>query len=177
MNVRLAEMKDVNVIAEVHVQSWKTTYKGIVSDSYLSSLRVEDRKEMWNRVLSTKNHPTVVIVIEEDGEVFGFAAVGKEGTGKFAGIDGELYAIYLFETHQRKGGGKQLVAKAARVLKKQGYQSMLVWVLEDNPYKRFYHEVLQGVYLESENIEIAGEEFQESAYAWCNLGQLISNCK
>ncbi|MEB1809435.1 MAG: GNAT family N-acetyltransferase [Bacillaceae bacterium] len=174
MNVRLALLKDVQVIADIHVASWKTTYKGIVSEEYLDSLKVEDRQEMWKRVLSTENHPTTVFVIEEEDTVFGFAAVGKERTGKFPEIDGELYAIYLYENAQRKGGGKQLVAKAAEVLKEKGYHGLLVWVLDDNPAKRFYEEALNGEFLESEDIEIGGQSFKEAAYGWYSLDQFIS---
>ncbi|MFV8829304.1 N-acetyltransferase family protein [Alkalihalobacterium sp. APHAB7] len=174
MNIRLAQFKDVQVIADIHVASWKTTYKGIVSEEYLDSLKVEDRQEMWKRVLSTENHPTTVLVIEEDDKVFGFAAVGKERTGNFPGIDGELFAIYLYENAQRKGGGKQLVGKAAEVLKDNGCQALVVWVLDDNPAKRFYEEALNGEFLVSEDIEIGGQSYKEAAYGWYSLDQLIS---
>ncbi|WP_216827801.1 GNAT family N-acetyltransferase [Alkalihalobacterium elongatum] len=116
-----SQIKDIEVIADIHVASWKTTYKGIVPKDYLASLKVEDRQKMWTRVLSTDSHPTTVLVIEEDDKIFGFAAVGKERTGKFKDIDGELYAIYLYENSQRKGGGKQLVGMAAEVLKEKGF--------------------------------------------------------
>jgi hypothetical protein len=38
MLLREATLKDVPVIARVHVDTWQTTYRGIVPDSYLAQL-------------------------------------------------------------------------------------------------------------------------------------------
>jgi hypothetical protein len=43
MRIRQATIDDVPGIAHVHVASWKSTYKGIISDEYLSKLSVESR--------------------------------------------------------------------------------------------------------------------------------------
>ncbi|MFC8561731.1 GNAT family N-acetyltransferase, partial [Peribacillus frigoritolerans] len=36
MKIRKAIEEDVDGIANVHINSWKTTYKGILPDQYLS---------------------------------------------------------------------------------------------------------------------------------------------
>ena len=36
--LRRANINDAAAIAKVHVDTWKSTYKGIVPDDYLSSL-------------------------------------------------------------------------------------------------------------------------------------------
>jgi hypothetical protein len=35
--IRKAKLEDASGIASVHIESWKTTYKGIVSANYLNA--------------------------------------------------------------------------------------------------------------------------------------------
>ncbi|PJN55835.1 hypothetical protein PAEVO_25570 [Paenibacillus sp. GM2FR] len=44
MHIRHANEQDAAGIANVHVNSWKTTYKGIVDDSFLENLSAADRR-------------------------------------------------------------------------------------------------------------------------------------
>lgn len=39
--IRQATAKDGRAIAEVHVDAWRSTYKGIVSDEFLENLSYE----------------------------------------------------------------------------------------------------------------------------------------
>ena len=161
MRIREAALVDADGIARVHVDSWKTTYKDIVPESYLQQLSYEQRTENWRRGIGK----SVLYVAEDDsGRIVGFATGGKERTGKYD-ADGELYAIYLLKEVQGQGIGKQLASRIAQNLQEQGFISMLVWVLEDNPSKKFY-ESLGGQLVDEMMIEIGGEEFKEIAYFW-----------
>jgi hypothetical protein len=44
-----AQLSDARAIAEVHVASWKTTYRGIVDDAFLDQLSVHDRESSGKR--------------------------------------------------------------------------------------------------------------------------------
>lgn len=46
MKIRLASLNDIEGIAKVHLESWKTTYKNIISDSYLSNITLKDELEI-----------------------------------------------------------------------------------------------------------------------------------
>ena len=50
--------------------------------------------------------------------------------------------------------------------------SMLVWVLKQNPARRFY-EALGGAQLRSKLIELGDASLEEIAYAWKDIHQLI----
>ncbi|HEY3313846.1 MAG TPA: GNAT family N-acetyltransferase [Bacillota bacterium] len=65
-------------------------------------------------------------------------------------------------------GGRRLVAAVVGELTAGGFRSMLVWVLADNPFRRFY-ESLGGTYLRSQKMEIGGARLNEVAYAWTDL--------
>jgi ribosomal protein S18 acetylase RimI-like enzyme len=152
---RKANLKDSTGLAYVHVHSWRTTYEGIVSHEYLQSLSIEEREQKWVQILSGSHHTYVCEV--DDGKIVGFVSFGKERSGEF---EGELYAIYLLEEYQGKGIGKELFGIAATGLKKQGYNSMWVWVLKENPSKHFYY-ALKPTLIKEEILTIGGESHQE----------------
>jgi GNAT superfamily N-acetyltransferase len=164
-NVRLATLKDAHAIALVHVESSRTTYKGIFSESLLARLSLEDRALLWNQTLA-KPEPQLVTLVGCDGSgsVVGFVCGGAERTGRL-GCDGELHAIYLLQAAQRQGLGTLLVRRFVRELQSLGFASMAVWVLARNPSRRFY-ETLGGKIIAGQQIERGGESFAEIAYGW-----------
>lgn len=52
MSIRQAAYDDYPVLAKVHVESWKTTYRGMIADAYLDQLTVESRLDRWKQLLS-----------------------------------------------------------------------------------------------------------------------------
>jgi L-amino acid N-acyltransferase YncA len=171
MQIRRATKEDALGIAKVHVESWKETYEGIISQSYLDSLKIEDRKPLWEKSLSeTADISPVFVAVNLDGEIVGFASFGKERTGKF-NADGELYAIYILKAYQRGKLGLRLLHEGLEELLEQNYTSMLVWVLEQNGSRMFY-ESLQPIKAGEEIDKIAGQEYVELAYVWNDLKSL-----
>ncbi|TYS88932.1 GNAT family N-acetyltransferase [Rossellomorea aquimaris] len=152
---RKANLQDSPGLAYVHVHSWRTTYKGIVSENYLQSLSIEEREQKWVQILSG-THNTYVCELD-DGKIIGFVSFGKERSGEY---EGELYAIYLLEEYQGKGIGKELLKIAATRLKEQGCNSMWIWVLKENPSKYFYY-AFNPTLIKEEVLTIGGESHQE----------------
>lgn len=170
--IRLARGDDARGIAEVHVASWKTTYRGIFPDSLLDGLSVDQREQQWKGILgSAESNSVTLVACDVPGGVVGFVSGGAERSGKL-GCDGELYAIYLFDRAQRQGLGTLLVQHLAREFRACGFGSMAVWVLAANPFRRFY-EALGGEFIAEQQIERGGESFTESAYGWGDLNALL----
>lgn len=165
MIVREARATDALAIAQVQVDSWRTTYAGILPADYLASLSYERQGEFWGRIVSTLRSTDTVYVAEAPaGRIVGFAHGGPERSG--AGIyKGELFAIYLLELYQRQGLGRQLTGSIANQLLQHGLSSMLVWVLAANPYRAFY-EALGGQQVYEKEITIGAARFTEVAYGW-----------
>lgn len=134
--IRQGRIGDEAGIANVHVESWKSTYKGLVPDSFLDSLSAEKRKAVWKKQLESNS----VFVAEENGQIVGFASYGKERTNKHSSYTGELYAMYLLSEHQRRGIGKALMHKIAQELVDQDIHTMLTWAFEENGACQFYEE-------------------------------------
>ena len=162
--IRPAVMEDAASIAHVHVESWRTTYAGIVPDAYLTSLDETLRARLWVEWLSTES---LVLVSELNGHVVGFAH-GGTNRQPVAGCDAELYSIYLLKDAQKKGIGTALLRAMAAALLERNFLSMAVWVLEQNRSRIFYEQT--GARLAtSKVIDVGGTKLMEVAYAWPDL--------
>jgi len=166
--IRPVTEADYAYVAKAHVDSWRTTYIGIVPDDYLDGLSYETSEVRWRRI-SAQNGPGYAMFVAEDenSHIIGFANGGRERSGD-VDYDGELYAIYLLESHQRQGIGQALFHRIVLHLVETGVHSMLIWVLADNPSCRFY-ESMGGVPVRVQEIEIGGKRLKEIAYGWVSL--------
>jgi GNAT superfamily N-acetyltransferase len=165
MHIRLAHPEDAAGLARVHVDTWRTAYRGIVPDAHLDSLSYEQREQRWrDNFAAAAPGVRTYVATEDERRIIGFAGGGPERGGDPA-YRGELYALYVLPSHQRLGIGRELVLTVARDLAGQGYASMLVWVLAQNPARKFY-EALGGQYLYEKPITIGGAELIEVAYGW-----------
>lgn len=172
MQIRLAQVADAAEIARVHVDTWRAAYRGIVPDAHLNSLTYEQREQRWRDNFAAAS-PGVFLYVatDDDSRAIGFAGGGPERGGDPT-YKGELYALYLLKSYQSQGIGRELTLTVARHLAQQGYSSMLVWVLAQNPSRKFY-EALGGKYLYEKPITIGGAELIEVAYGWPDLDTLI----
>ena len=177
VRIRAATRSDYSGVSRVHVSSWKTTYRGIISDAYLDNLTYESREAFWERELQSTNRITLVAELMEQSksksEIIGFVSGGENRSEEFRTLyDAELGAIYLLKQYQGRGIGKDLVKKFVHELQNRSFNAMMVWVLELNPFRRFY-ESLGGKYLGKQSIEIGLERFEKVAYGWMNLEELL----
>jgi len=162
--IRVATVQDAGAIARVHVESWQTTYAGIVPEAYLSSLDVVQRESSWQEWLGLD---VDVFVAEVEGEVVGFVGGGAI-RDPVEGFDAELYAIYLLREAQRRGIGMALLKRVAGSLMERGFGSMVAWVLEDNSSGWFYSRS-GGVRVASKEMEVGGVMLPVVAYGWKDL--------
>jgi len=167
--IRAATQDDAGSISQVHIESWRTTYRGIVPDQFLADLNAEERTVRWREVL--KSDPYIFIA-ERDGQVIGFISGGaiREPLEKH---DAELFAIYLLDEVQGKGIGTSLLMELAKRLDEGGFQSMAVWVLEANASRGFY-EKSGAVRVTAKEIEIGGVLLPVAAYAWPSLKAIVA---
>lgn len=173
MQIRHANEQDAAGIANVHVNSWKTTYKGIVDDSFLEKLSAADRIEGWRRKLANMPEDEQLLVIaDEFGQVYGFMSYGTEREQKISD-EGELYAIYLLKEIQGMGWGRELFARLKEFLQKKGYRSLLVWVLEGNSAEHFYKH-MGGQERRRKEIVIGGKTHTEVALQWSSIDRMGS---
>jgi len=147
-SIRTATQEDAPSITRVQIETWRTTYRGIVPDAYLAGLDAEQRTIRWREHLKS---PERILVAELGGEVVGF--ISKT---------------------QRMGIGTALLIELARRLVDDGFQKMAVWVLEANAALRFY-ERLGAVRVAGKEHQIGGALLPLAAYGWADLKAIIAS--
>lgn len=168
--IRIAHLEDAAGIARVHVDSSRTTYKGIFADEFLATLTYSRQEQSWQRILNDPAQMTFVAV-DEAGTIVGFVNGGPEREGDPV-YQGELYAMYLVQEAQRRGLGRSLVKELARALAERHFASMMLWVLASNPACRFY-EALGGQVIKQRQYQVGGASYDELAYGWKDLSLLL----
>lgn len=171
MRIREATVADAAAIGRISVDTWRSTYRGIVPDAHLDALDAGVRTASWERTL-IDGQSFVYVAEAPSGEVVGYICGGAERGGD-PQFTGELYAIYVLASAQGSGAGRRLTRTLAARLQQAGHNSMLVWVLADNPFRRFY-EALGAQYLRSQSFELGGAQLEEAAYGWPDLRALLS---
>ena len=122
-------MSDASGIARVHVDTWRTTYRGLVSDECLDKLSYDRSEQTVRRRIGEPGARSFTYVAEDEaGEIVGFA-IGGPNRERETAHEGELWAIYVAEAHQREGIGGALVRAVAQRLVQTGARAMVVWVL------------------------------------------------
>ncbi len=173
MIIRAAVPDDAPAIARVHVETWRAAYRGVVPDAHLAGLSVTERAAGWHSFLGDATGRRFACVARDDADgLIGFAAGGPErsGDGRYRG---ELYALYVLPSEQRRGVGRGLVRAVANRLVAADTRSMLLWVLEANPRARAFYEALGGSVVRRQPIEIGGATFIEVAYGWPDLEGIL----
>ena len=172
-NVRQAVPEDCTAIARVHVDSWKTAYRGIVPEDYLARLSYTDREATWSQAIG---NPQNIVLVAGDTKTTGNTVIGFVSGGANRTKDtiyaGELYAIYILKEYRGKGIGRNLVLSLVQRFVDCNINSMFVWVLTKNPYAKFYDK-LGGQQVGSQQIRIGGTSFEEIAYGWKDLSLLL----
>lgn len=182
--VRPATVADAEAIAKVHIASWRWAYRGIVPDAFLATMDLDARIASWRRQLTdriptyaaraTKQSkelaaaaiPFETFVAQSDSEIVGFVRCGTSRDDDHGEEVGEVYAIYLAQSAQGSGIGRNLFATATTHLRENGAQLMTVWVLTKNALGRRFYEAAGMVPDGMEQaLQIAGHELPEIRYA------------
>ena len=173
IRVRKAVLQDADGIAHVQIDTWRSTYAGIVPHEHLANLSFERGRRNWERILLDMKG-TILVAEDHPSHVLGFVNCGPARDSKE--FVGEIYAIYVVQNMQGKGVGQVLFLSAADDLVARGFDSMLVWVLAENPYRRFY-EKLGGKPTLSKETVVGGKVLKEIGYGWKDLYSLVGKFK
>lgn len=162
MNIRKAEPKDAYGIARVRVNSWRTTYRGIVPTDFL--LKLGSNAIEWSEKVrgALAKHEVKGYVATVEDEIVGFVLYGEERTRDYPDYPNEVYAIYILESHQRNGIGSLLLERAIGEMSNHG---LIIWALELNPYRTFY-ERREGQVIDAKERMFGEIALREIAYGW-----------
>lgn len=142
--IRAAVRADADAITDVQVASWRAGYAHVFPPSVLEADDFDTtRREFWTRWRFSPGHRLVVAIEPtEDGErVVGFSSFGpeRERARGFTGR-GELYAFYFHPDTWGSGAATALMQHTEERFRAEGFESAVLWVLDDNPRARRFYE-------------------------------------
>ena len=162
--IRPADVDDAPSIAKVHVDTWRTTYGGIIPQSYLDNLTVQNRSVGWVRLLERTAGLTTLVSENHDGRIVGFVSVGpiRHNEPRY---QAEISSLYVLKRFQKAQHGRRLFLAACDRMAKAGYKGLFLWVLANNPARGFY-ESMGGVQVSEARRSFAGKPLHEIGYGW-----------
>ncbi|MSP52517.1 MAG: N-acetyltransferase [Alphaproteobacteria bacterium] len=171
VRVRRADFNDAGAIGRVHIESWRSSYRGILPGEYLDGMSDVRHAAMWSDVLNKQPANRATFVADSNSEgIVGFADCAPERSG--IAQAGEITAIYLLPAWQRKGLGRGLVANAARHLAAHEFEHLVIRALRENPWRKFY-ETIGGTLAGERDIKFAGENLKEVNYVWNDIAEIL----
>jgi hypothetical protein len=136
--LREATQHDAAAIARLHADSWRSAYRGMLSDDYLDHRVYSERATLWQQRFSDRSEkPFFAILAEIDSDLAGFACVFPDQDPTYGAFLDNLHVV-----PQRTGhgmGGRLLAAVAERLLADEKRGGLYLWVIEQNARaRRFY---------------------------------------
>jgi GNAT superfamily N-acetyltransferase len=168
IRLRPAASADARAIARIHVETWQTTYPGMLPDQTLIDLTIDGKARSWRATLERPNPTGAVLLAEvpEEG-VVGFASAGHNRHPNLP-YAGEVETLYVLPDWQNQGIGRQLLTGCFEALRGQGFASAVVWVLAENP-ARFFYERMGGRRAGERDESLWGAVLHEVAYGWATI--------
>lgn len=112
--IRLPIPADARAIATLHIRSWQATYRGLLSDGYLSALDASIDRRVAFLAKAIEAGSQAIRVAELEGNLVGWSSFGSSRDEDAGAGDGELKAIYLDPQAWGQGIGTALWPCRAR---------------------------------------------------------------
>ncbi|MDR0788258.1 MAG: GNAT family N-acetyltransferase [Gemmatimonadota bacterium] len=127
---RLAEVEDAEAIASLHAESWRSSYRGVLCDAYLTGDVEADRQKVWRERLAHPRGTQYLLVAEKDQELLGFACAYLNEDQRWGTL---LDNLHVARNQHRGGIGSRLLAGVAVHSGLHAPASgMYLWVVESN---------------------------------------------
>ena len=165
---------DAAAVAHIHATSWKTTYRGILPDSYLDNQADDERAAYWQAALQDQRYAIVKLACVSEKFV-GLIALRKDSGDK--GYDFTIEHLHLLPEHRGQGLGRDLLRAGAEAARGEGAASLCLWVFEANTAAIGFYERLGGVTDAHGVDKFAGSDAPDRRIGWHSLDTLIARCR
>jgi len=133
MEVRLATPEDAEVVANIRVITYQTSYRGYLPDNFLDSLKIDENvTQMTEEYLKDG---LMYLATDKDKPV-AYAHITDRGNDIF-----EIDALYCHPDYQRKDAGRLLVNTLCQMKRGQGFKHCTISTLKDGPSIAFYEKM------------------------------------
>ena len=174
MIIRPATAADLEAIAALHAESWRTAYRGVLPDAFLDGPIEDDRIGHWRELMEGLGDERTVLVTNTDDGLAGFVSVAPSSGD---GFDGYIEHIHVRPDLKGAGIGRRLLAEAADRLIAMGCGSAYLLVFDGNREAIRFYERLGGVTISDGTEDMAGGSIPRSRVEWVDLAGLSKACR
>nr|WP_294553994.1 GNAT family N-acetyltransferase [uncultured Rhodopila sp.] len=182
ISLRKARVADAIAIGAVHVAAWRSSYPGILPDTYLARMSVSRQAAHYDAAIRGGTGVMVAtasgvdVPIGSGPRIIGFSTAGRARHAEIAGkrlAEGEVETLYVLDDWRERGVGRRLMRASASHLIDIGCKSAFVWVLRENPSRWFYQR-LGGKPVAEATTQFAGQKIAQTAFVWDPIQQLLA---
>lgn len=129
ISLRAATADDARLISYINATSWRSAYRWLLTEDFLSRLSNAYWVPSVRAWLSGGQQYGLIAM--QDGRPVGCCIYGR---GRDAGYDdwGEIVSLYVLPDQLRSGAGGALLHEALRLMEADGYDRVYLWTIEGN---------------------------------------------
>lgn len=175
MILRNARVGDAERIARLHADSWRRTYRGMMTDEFLDGDLISNRLRAWCERMEAARPGQLVVIAEEGVTLAGFVCL-------FAAEDAiwgsYIENLHVSSDHMRRGIGTALMAHAAEWLcREYARLGVYLWAMEANHRARRLYERLGASNAGSTLLmDPGGGSAPNCRYVWQTPAALLRAC-
>lgn len=140
LTLRTATSADARAIACLHADSWRRNYRGAYSDAFLDGDVISDRLAVWKDRLREPDPLRVTLVVQDDGDLIGFAHTVLEDDPTWGAL---LDNLHVAHRRKRRGIGLRLLTATISAVHAHG-TGLYLWVLEQNVAAQHFYGAAGG---------------------------------
>ena len=150
-----ARTSDIDAIAALHAESWRSAYRGLVPDALLGPGLDAERRDAWRQRFATANPDRRLVLTASSGDqLIGFTCVLADVEPAFGPLLDNLHVKPGWRGHGI--GARLLQASREWVREVAPGQPMHLWVLTGNAAARRFYRAQGGVEGEERVNEMGG---------------------
>lgn len=138
MNIRRARSDEAGIVAQIHVESWKLAYRGIMPADVIARTDLAYRTAFWAVRLTDREWP--VFLMEEKGKSVGFCQmVPTNDPDDDPRRVGHITSLHVLPQLRGQGYGRALLDHVLTEFRRRGFAEVTLWVLEENQKARAFY--------------------------------------
>lgn len=163
--IRNATINDIPEVAQLHVDSWNKTYKGIIAQDHLDNMKNNMNKRITRMEEEFDLRKMIVATIDNEIVAFSEYTLTNEFS-KDLDIDCELCGLYVKNQYEGTGIGSKMFNYVMNEFIKNNNKMMGLWCVKENTNAINFYKSKGGKQEAEKRFELAGKEYSEIAFVY-----------